>query len=240
MRDVIEKFAATIHMIEQHEGAESEIEDALEELMTRAPLVEAILESLEELPYRADPSSWGGHPGQAYLDYRPYCMRAFGKLRDRQLIASVQTPGPTLSATRLHPWVWDSAGSLWNSGHHRQAVSAAAGAISAQTQARLNRTDINDQQLMQDAFGVDAPAPGKTRLRVAADMSNKFDKGLQQGAGNLAQGVYGYIRNPATHETGEWAEQEALEKLTALSVVARIIEDAEILTTPSGPSVRDH
>ncbi|MCZ2824605.1 MULTISPECIES: TIGR02391 family protein [unclassified Modestobacter] len=233
MRDAVEKFAATIHMIEQHEGSESEIGDALEELMTRAPLVETILESLEELPYKPDPSSWGGHPGQAYLGYRPYCMRAYGKLRDRQLIASIQSPGPSLSATRLHPWVWDSAGSLWNDGHHRQAVSAAAGVISAQTQALLGRDDVADQELMKEAVSLNEPTEGAARLRVAASMASRSGRALQQGALNLAQGVFGYIRNPATHETGEWDEQEALEKLATLSVLARMIEGGRGCSGPA-------
>ena len=46
------------------------------------------------------------------------------------------------------------------------------------------------------------------------------------------------IRNPATHETSEWAPQEALEQLAALSVLARLIDLCEVATheaaTPGG------
>ncbi|MCZ2848088.1 TIGR02391 family protein [Modestobacter sp. VKM Ac-2978] len=234
MSEVVEQYAAKIHWIQHTEGSEEEISDALDELLMRAPLIEAILESVGEAVPIPDPSSSQQHPGVAFLQYRAPCMRALGKLEDRRLIAAIRAPGPTLRATGLHTWVWDSAASLWNSGHHRQAVSAAAGALSAQTQALLNRTDVNDQELMKEAFSFNEPAQGVARLRVAPDMANKFDRALQQGALNFAQGIYGVIRNPATHETEEWDEQEALEKLTTLSVLARMIQGATVSKRATG------
>lgn len=167
-------------------------------------------------------------PGRAFLGYRGPCLRGIGRLEDLQLIKSLQPRGPQLSAAGLHPWVWDAAASLWNTGHYRQAVSAAAGVLSAQTQARCNRDDVNDQALMSEALNPADPAPGRPRLRVAPDMDNKFGKALQQGAMNYAMGAYGSIRNPAIHGTEEWDEQEALEKLAALSVLARIIDGATV------------
>ena len=62
------------------------------------------------------------------------------------------------------------------------------------------------------------------------------DRAKQHGALNYGQGVYGLIRNPAIHETGEWSEQDALEKLTALSVLARLIEGATVMVSGADQS----
>jgi hypothetical protein len=219
----LDRFAALCHQWWGTDGPDEEMEDVLDQLAMKAPLVEAILDRVGE-PYQKVAARRG------YVDYRGACLRAMGRLEDLAIIDSLKPQGPQLNATGLHPWVWDAAASLWNTGHHRQAVSAAAGALSAQTQALLNRTDVNDQELMKEAFSLNDAAPGVARLRVADDMTSKFDRALQQGALNFAQGSYGVIRNPATHETGEWPEQEALEKLTTLSVLARMIQSATVVT----------
>ncbi len=44
----------------------------------------------------------------------------------------------------------------------------------------------------------------------------------------LGLGVFFAIRNPAAHETDEWAEQEALEQLATLSVLARLIDNSTV------------
>jgi hypothetical protein len=36
---------------------------------------------------------------------------------------------PELSAANLHPWIWDAAADLWDAGHRREAVQAAAQAL---------------------------------------------------------------------------------------------------------------
>jgi hypothetical protein len=59
---------------------------------------------------------------------------------------------PVLPTDRFHPWVWDSARTLWETGHYRQAVHAASNAINAKTQAKLNRREISDKKLMQEAL----------------------------------------------------------------------------------------
>jgi hypothetical protein len=234
LRDRLDRYAANIDQFSAKEGGDDELSEVLDWLVINAPLAEAILDRLGEPHDKPDLNGGWMHPGHAFLSYRGPCLRAMGRLGDLQIIESLKPQGPQLNATGLHPWVWDAAASLWNTGHHRQAVSAAAGALSAQTQALLDRSDVNDQELMKEAFSLNDPAQRVARLRVASDMTNKFDRALQQGALNFAQGIYGVIRNPAAHETEEWDEQEALEKLTTLSVLARMIQAAEIVKAQVG------
>ena len=83
--------------------------------------------------------------------------------------------GPRLSAAAFHAWVWEGARSLWSSGHYREAVRAAATKISAELQNKLNRRDIADAKLVQEAFSEDTPVLGKPRLRHPGDDGGQTD-----------------------------------------------------------------
>jgi hypothetical protein len=53
-----------------------------------------------------------------------------GSLESAETTAALVGPrGPSLSASKMHPWVWDVVGRLWDGGHRREAVSKAASAI---------------------------------------------------------------------------------------------------------------
>ena len=45
----------------------------------------------------------------------------------------------------------------------------------------------------------------------------------------MAQGAFAGIRNVATHTNDEWTEQEALEHLAVLSVIARWTDETELI-----------
>lgn len=132
---------------------------------------------------------------------------------------------PTLPADQLHPWVWRAARTLWDSAHYRHAVQAAATAINDHTQNKLGRRDIADTQLMQEAFSLHPPEPGRPRLRCPGDPASNTTQSRQRGALQYSTGCFGAIRNPATHEQGEWDQKTALECLAALSLLARWIDD---------------
>jgi hypothetical protein len=54
-------------------------------------------------------------------------------------------------------------------------------------------------------------------------------KSVQRGAMAFAEGVFAGIRNPLSHEADhELSEQEALEYLAALSVLARWVDGASV------------
>jgi hypothetical protein len=54
---------------------------------------------------------------------------------EQELQENLGSGAPQLVAATLHPWVWGSVAGLWSSGHYREAVGAAARAVSVQAQA---------------------------------------------------------------------------------------------------------
>jgi hypothetical protein len=139
---------------------------------------------------------------------------------------------PILPADQFHLWVWRAARTLWDSAHYRHAVQAAATAINDHTQNKLSRRDIADTQLMQEAFSPHPPEPGRPRLRCPGDHASPTVQSRQRGALQYASGCFSAIRNPATHEHGEWDQETALECLAALSLLARWIDDWAIDKAP--------
>ncbi|MGH3922617.1 MAG: hypothetical protein ACRDTT_07075 [Pseudonocardiaceae bacterium] len=47
-------------------------------------------------------------------------------LRAAEIREKLGDNAPQLDASRLHPWIWEGARSLWRSGHYRDAIGAAA------------------------------------------------------------------------------------------------------------------
>ena len=136
---------------------------------------------------------------------------------------------PELSAAELHPWIWSGASSLWQSDHFREAVEGAIKKLNAETQNKVGRRDVSESDLFKQAFSMDKPKAGKDRLRRMEDNGSDTYKSVQRGAMSLAEGIFAGIRNPLAHEADqELAEQEALEYLAALSVLARWVDTAEV------------
>jgi hypothetical protein len=159
--------------------------------------------------------------------------RGLGVLAARQACETKLAPDiPVLPADQFHRWIWQAARTLWDSAHYRHAVQAAATAINDHTQNKLGRRDVADTQLMQEAFSPNSPEPGKPRLRCPGDPSSPTTQSRQRGALQYAAGCFGAIRNPATHEQGEWDQHVALEYLAGLSVLARWIDDWALDTAP--------
>jgi hypothetical protein len=154
-------------------------------------------------------------------------------LRNGSLVAGEPTitdAAPGIVPESLHPWVWDAARKLWESGHRRHAVQAAATAINKHLQDKLDRHDLADDKLLQEAFSVKAAEPGKPRLRIPGDPSSPTVASLQRGVPQFGVGCFWVIRNPTTHETAEWSPQKALEQLAALSILARLIDMCDVAT----------
>ena len=139
--------------------------------------------------------------------------------------------GPILSASRLHPWVWNAAVDLWRNQHYKEAVFRAAAAIEKQLQLKLDRGDLSGQALYTEAFGINSGQ----RLRFQHIKENTDDgklnldwKSAHLGAMNFGTGCAMGIRNPLAHGTEALNEHEALERLAALSVLARWVESARV------------
>jgi hypothetical protein len=136
---------------------------------------------------------------------------------------------PEITADSLHPWVWDAARPMWEAGSLQTALQHAASSINARLQQKLDRYDLSESKLCQEAFSQSPPEEGRPRLRFPGDRSTETWKSLQTGALSFAQGCFKAIRNPVAHDHEfPLSRQEALEHLTALSVLARWIDDCEL------------
>jgi hypothetical protein len=142
--------------------------------------------------------------------------------------------GPQLDAVQLHPWVWQNALALWTSGHRRAAVQAAATAIfDVQLPAKLERgpDTKGGKDLAGQAFSTKDAEPGSSRLRLSRyDPDSRNWTSLHEGAMYLGQGAAQAIRNLTTHDLTELEEQRALEMLAALSLFARFVDEADVVT----------
>ncbi|MFE1877544.1 TIGR02391 family protein [Streptomyces sp. NPDC059496] len=197
------------------------------EIVASAQIVEQILDRV--LPgWR---SSVPVHKSNRWLQYREAAQRADVVLvREAEVRENLGENAPQISAAAMHPWVWDGAKALWQSGHFREAVTAAARKVNAETQNRVGRRDVSETALFQSVFSKDDPKPGQPRLRLMADDGSDTFRSVHRGAMAFAEGCYAGIRNPNSHEDGlpELPEHEALEQLAAFSVLARWVDGATV------------
>lgn len=200
--------------------------DSEEEVVKRAQVTEQILDRVlpnwRSLEVSTRRKKWALHHEAS--------LRARENLRRQEEIrTNLGDNAPELSASNLHGWVWSGAASLWQSGHYREAVEGAIRKLNAETQNKLGRRDVSETDLFNQAFSEQAPAVGKPRLlRMESDGSTTF-KSVQRGARTFAEGVFAGIRNPLAHEANhEMPEQQALEYLAALSVLARWVDESTL------------
>lgn len=200
-------------------------------IRARLPLIERIAAEAEPDVAHDFRSNASFHTWSAA---RQVCIRIRGVLRDLDEREQILGPsGPQLAAAGLHPWVWESAASLWDDGHRRSALQSASARIEIQLQAKVGPTSRSGVPLVRSAFSSDPPRPGDPRLRFA-----EFTPGTpswtdaHEGAMSFGAGCFQRIRNLASHSVDEPAEQVALEELAALSVLSRWIDDAQLEVAP--------
>lgn len=161
---------------------------------------------------------------------REACTRAVAQLqREQEIREKLGDGSPSVSMGGLHLWVWDAARTFWAQGAYRVAVREAASSLNAHAQAKVGRYDVADDALLGEVFSASEPSPIKPRLRLPNPDSNKTQDSRQRGARDLAQGCFWALRNPATHEVEEWDEQIALEALCTLSLLARLIDECDVV-----------
>lgn len=155
---------------------------------------------------------------------------ALGRLRNevetRTLIGST---APTMQADALHPLIWGAAQKHWDVGHYAVAVQRAATDLSGHIKDRVERYDVGDAALVQQAFSLEPPKLGQSRLHWPGASGSLDVKSRRLGVLHLAQAVYSGLRNITTHDTDEVAQQEALEQLAALSLLARWVDQCELV-----------
>lgn len=141
--------------------------------------------------------------------------------------------GPQVNAAALHAWIAGAVAGLWDNGHYRQAVDEATRAIEVRIRT-MTGSHKTGTALVTDAFNPAPAKPGETRLRF-----QQFEEGTpawtnaHDGAMHFARGCMLRIRNLIEHHDEPLEEQEALESLAALSLLARWTESA---TVEEGPS----
>ena len=172
------------------------------------------------------------NPMDRWRQLREAAQRAIVEIERRTEVAERLGDGsPTIRASGLHPWVWDGARSLWQSGHLREAVRAASVMVNAETQTMLGRRDVSETTLFQQAYSSDSPQPGQPRLRPAGDDGGKTALSVRRGGMALAEGLFAAVRNPASHDPlADLDAQDALEQLAAWSVLARLVHNSTVET----------
>ncbi|MFF8095508.1 TIGR02391 family protein [Streptomyces sp. NPDC016675] len=108
----------------------------------------------------------------------------------------------------MHPWVWEGARALWQSGRFRGAVTAAARKVNAERQNKVCRRDLSETKLFQNVFSLSAPKADEPRLRLMDDDGSDPFRSVHRGAMAVAEGYAFGTRNegqespPRRHQDG--------------------------------------
>jgi len=170
-----------------------------------------------------------------FQSQRDACQKLLARIKSHQDIASLLSgidAAPQLSAGVMHDLVWQAASAQWSTGHLHEAVLAASKAVNSMEQTKVDRRDLSDVKLVQEAFSKNDPEPDRPRLRFPNIDDEQTRESMRQGVMSFGAGCFQAIRNPVGHlpnEQHELSEQQALERLAALSLFARWIDEADII-----------
>ncbi|QEA29483.1 restriction endonuclease [Microbacterium sp. CBA3102] len=213
-------------------GSHQRVPDA--QAAEHAYVAEQILDRV--LPeWRSAEGTNGEAKGKArWKHLRDWAGRGIAALeRETELREKLGDTAPRVSAGDFHPWIWGGAASLWQSAHYREAIEGAIKKLNAEMQNKLRRRDLSESDLFNQAFSEQPPSADRPRLHRMTNDGSATSKSVQRGARTFAEGVFAGIRNPLAHEShDEMSQQEALEYLAALSVLARWV-DASTLEAAS-------
>lgn len=154
------------------------------------------------------------------------CEQMMGRLEAMERRAEAEAPSVS-GVEHYHPLVWGAAFRLWRNEHYREAVASAAEALVAHVQSRTGRHDVAATSLWQQVFSSAPPKAGDPKLRWPGDPVNQTVKAMNEGLRLFAPGVQLTIRNTSAHGTDAMSAQDALERLGALSLLARWIDDCD-------------
>jgi uncharacterized protein (TIGR02391 family) len=169
-----------------------------------------------------------------FASERDAAMRMIARLDSQHEIDSLLGPdgaGPKLGADSFHSSVWGAAKTQWSTGHRHEAVLAAAKAVNSQLQAKTERRNLSEVKLVREVFSDKVPELGKPRLRYPSIADEQTRESVRQGVMDFGAGCFAAIRNPLGHlpnDEVELTEQDALERLAALSLLARWIDEATV------------
>jgi len=170
---------------------------------------------------------------------RSACTRLVSRLRTSDEIAGLLQgvdSAPQLAASAFHEIIWRAAAAQWEMDHRHDAVLAAAKAVNSLLQNKLGRRDVSEVKLVQEAFSEKEPTLGRPRLRFESIADDQTRASMREGAMSFGVGCFKAIRHPVGHRPDdeiEMSEQAALERLAALSLLARWIDDATVVSADS-------
>lgn len=158
------------------------------------------------------------------------CQEALGRLQtDVETRGKLGSRAPSLAADQLHPDVWEAASRRWVSGNYSDAVQRAATFLNASIQDLTGRHDVSDSELMREVFSLAPPISNKPRLVWPGVDTNLSVRAMRVGILSYSQGIFSTVRNITTHSIEEMSPQVALEQLAALSVLARWVDECELV-----------
>lgn len=156
------------------------------------------------------------------------CEQIRGRLEAMIRRAEAEAP-PVIGAAAMHPLIWGAAKTMWRDRHFRAAVSAASEALVGVVKSRSGRNDVSETALWQEMFSNADPVVGKPRFRWPGDPTDRDVKTMNDGLRQFSPGVQMTIRNPTTHGHEELGEQDALERLAVLSLLARWLDICKLV-----------
>lgn len=165
---------------------------------------------------------------------RDASIRLLARIESREEVDALlggADSSPRLAAGAMHELVWGAAAAQWSTGHRHEAVLAAAKAVNSMLQAKVGRRDVSEMKLVREAFSDGPPSAGKQRLRFLEVADEQTRESMRRGVMDFGSGCFQAIRNPIGHlpnEELELSEQAALERLAALSLFARWIDEAAV------------
>lgn len=202
------------------------------EIMQLLPLIRKIAQRVDAslLPRLADlDSSWSDQDIKQSLETMDLVIGQIIYADDALQILGPS--GPILAASGLHDWVWGAAKGRWDDGYYGDAVHEAAEVVNHKTQVRMERKDLNGVELYQVAFSPNEPTTADSRLRLANidPTDTETWKSAHLGAMKLGEACSQGIRNLLAHKKADLSEQQALEQLGALSVLARWVDSSKLV-----------
>lgn len=140
----------------------------------------------------------------------------------------VEPDAPVVGTRTLHPWVAEASARLWANGHRQQAVQAAGSVVEQWLRVKLGSHQGSVASLVGSAFSSKDPTPEQPRLRFRGyEPGSDAWTNAHEGAAAFGRGCMMRIRNLYTHNTGA-DEQEDLEALASLSLLARWIDGSSV------------
>jgi hypothetical protein len=218
------------------------LQGAVDRLIALNPVMRSLMNAAQAGlgDYLEAPDEGWAYDGSYWREIvKPHALRAMGIHEFGEEARHRMRPdSPDLAADQFHPWVWEAAAPLWHAGSRQEAVLAAARSVNARMQQKRGHHDKSEVALCREFFSLDPPAPDRPRLWFPGFPSDSTRRSRQVGAMEFSVGCFEAIRNPAAHQHGLiLTEQVALEQLAAFSLLARWVDECEVVTAPTqGPT----